>query len=190
MYEQLEGLGPSPEPIYLFVDLGKTPEGDVHPWHMWDAASTKAIPVFQQSLTGRLVSIRLQIKEFQQKQNYKIDFKILSGTRTWILRSGTETIFSRGVLLGLQKVPNFRDFFIKIHAKPGDTTVYGNVYDINNNRFEAEWDTDVKLLPIIQELQRKLEQDPQTPASIKADFEAKKNGGSSGNTDTPLRRAS
>lgn len=170
MYERLEGLGPSPRPVHLFVDLNKTEAGAVYGWHMFDYTTQTPIYVPDQALTGQLTKIHLKIKEFQNKQNYKIDFFVRAGQRNYVLRSGIETFFTRGVVLQLEKLDNLGDLpTITILAEPQDTTVRGSVW-IGGEAIWGDWDPDVKLLPKIQELQKRLGQEPQTPESIQKDF--------------------
>lgn len=170
----MEGLGPSPEPNYLHVDLGKTEDGRVHPWHFYDYDSNLQIPVFEQSLTGRLAEIKMKKGVFQQKEHFKIMFKIISGRTTWYIRSGVETTFTRGVILCLQKINGGLKEMpeLLIHAKPGDTSVYGSVYyAATMDPVLKDWDKDVKLMPIVNEIQQHLGQEPQTIAQMRQEYD-------------------
>lgn len=170
MYERLEGLGPSPRPIHLYVDLTVTEGGAKYGWHFFDWATKAPVHVPDQALTGQLTKIHLRIKEFQNKPAYKIEYHVRAGMMNYVIRSGIETFFTRGVILRLEKIETLGDLpTLTFLAEPQDTTVMGSVW-IGGEQVWAEWDPDVKLLPKIQDLQKRLGQEPQTPDSIQRDF--------------------
>lgn len=172
----MEGLGPSPEPNYLHVELGKTADGRVFPWHFYDHENDAQIPVFEPALTGILQEIRLKKSVYKGAENFKIMFKLMSGRTVWFIRTGVETTFSRGVLLTLRDIVDHLKAFrpILIYAKPGDEAVYGAVYDPETMEYLPKvWSTEVPLFPIIQELQEALGQIPQTIEQIRKEYEDK-----------------
>lgn len=179
--DQLEGLCPSPEPTHIYVELGKTEDGVVHPWHLYDKLSDRATPIFSPCIMGQLFAIELKIQEFQRKENFKIMFKVRSGDRIWFIRSGVETTFTRGIVLALRTLNDDQlHGSLKFYAKPGDTAVYGNIYTIMNDPVVTEFDKDAKLLPIINELQRRLGQEPQDIKKLQQEFRQSKQASGGG----------
>lgn len=165
----LEGLVPSPEPTHLYVELGKDPDGTVYGWHTYTRVDDKSTPIYSPAVRGILTGITMKQQEFQGKKNLKIDFRVKSGDRVWIIRSGVDTVFTRGVLLALDMIEDLTQPIV-IHAKPADTSVYGNVFLSNLERVVAEYDAEKKLFPIAQALQGQLGQVPQTMAEIEQEF--------------------
>lgn len=169
----MEGLCPSPEPQFLYVDLFKGEDGRLAPWHTWDPNSDITTQVYLPTVMGKLMGLKMSIKEFQGKENFKLDIRVQSGNRTWIIRSGVETVFTRGVLLGLTGVEDLSRP-VKIYAQPADTTVLGSVYNENNYRYVVQWDDQAKLFPIIQDLQVALHLPKQEMSVIREEFEQRK----------------
>lgn len=171
----MEGLGPSPEPNYLHVDLGKIEEtGQVYPRHFYDPDSDKATPVFEPALTGRLVDIRLRKGVYKGKEFFKAMYKIISGRTTWFIRSGVDTTFSRGILLSLNEIINVLEHKPELifYAKAGDSAVYGSVYFAETGDIvPKEWDKNAQLLPIVQKIQEALGQEVQTIAQVRQEYE-------------------
>lgn len=171
MFEQLQGLVVSPRALTLYVDRTQTEDGSVFGWHLYDKKSDKRIYISKPAVQGQLTGIRMNIQEFQQKQAYKISFIMTCGDRVWRIKSGVDTIFSRGIVLALKMIENLGQLpTLTILTEPGDTTVYGSIW-IGGEQLWPERDDDIKLFPIVQELQKIIGCEVQTPESIKADFE-------------------
>lgn len=172
--QSMEGLGPSPEPNYLYVDLGKDEQGRVYPWHFWDPDSNTQTPVYLPALTGRLVDIRLRKNVYKGDELFKVMFKVQAGRTTWFIRSGVETTFSRGVLLSLRDIiPALKKRpELTFYAKAGDESVYGSVYFAETGELvPKEWDKEAQLLPIVQELQEALGVERQTIQQVRQEYD-------------------
>ena len=172
----MEGLCPSPEPQFLYVELGKDPDRGAYAWHTYDKATNASTPIYQPCLQGRLTGLRLRIKKFKDDRNLKMDMTFQSGGTTWTVRTGVETVFARGVLLGLKEVMRQEgdkalESELKILAEAGETSVFGNVYSVNGYRYRKEWDGDVRLFPVVQEIQKELGVPVQTMDAINKEFE-------------------
>lgn len=151
------GLGPTPDPIYLYV--GET-ESDAACWYTLDPQNNQ-VPVKEPALTGYLAALRVTEKEFKGKPNYKLDI-LMKADRNYVIRSGVETSFSRGVLLALEAIVqgagDIHDpLVIAVQRGDEDKVVFGRVYlAATGERIKAEWDRDCKLLPIIEGVQAAL----------------------------------
>jgi hypothetical protein len=164
------GLGHPPTPVYLFVDLNKDDEGP-YCWYTRDHDADLNIPVRERALTGYLREVKISQHEYKGEPNLKVNFKF-QADRTYIVRTGATTTFARSIILALLQVPDFAKP-ICIAAKPGDEVVIGCVYQ-SGDRVTAEWDGDVQLFPLIQNLQTRLAQKQQTMKDVQDEFNAKK----------------
>lgn len=175
MFEQLPGLVQSPRALTLHVDRNKIEEtGEIFGWYIYDKKSDKRYYIAKPAVEGKLVAIRMHIQEYNKDLNYKAVFTIDSGERVWNIKSGVDTIFTRGLVFGLTKLAEQSPLSdvpkITIEASPGDTAVYGSIW-VSGQQIRTERDDDTKLFPLIQALQKMLGQEPQTPASIQKDFD-------------------
>jgi hypothetical protein len=167
-----EGLGPSPKPQRLYVDRGEV-EGtkEVYGWYALDDNNVKT-PVFEPALTGTIQALRIVKTVFNADEILKLDITVHSGRTTWIVRSGVETTFTRGIVLTLAALPAeaMGDEFV-ILAEPADKGVYGSLYEAHNGAWiPKEWDKGVKLFPIINRLREVLGEEPQTIEQIRQDY--------------------
>ncbi|ALF52396.1 hypothetical protein ACX27_05300 [Nostoc piscinale CENA21] len=89
------GFGSIPKPQYVFVSK----END----HCWYTLSDdgKQIPIYDRALTGVITEIEVnKIVETSQGKSEKTDLHILAD-KPYIIRSGSESYFSKGLLLSL-----------------------------------------------------------------------------------------
>lgn len=165
------GLTNSPEKVtYIFVGEA---EGDEGPsaWYTWNHDSGSAIPISEDALRGKLTGLVVSTKEYKGKQNYKLNIHI-DADHHYVIRAGANTVFSRGVLLALQKLAQddvnmVTEQPITIAVKQGEgKAIFGSVFDATNQKVMAKWDGEVQLLPIVNTLQAKLGQVVQTKELI------------------------
>lgn len=177
------GLHDPPTPLYLFV--GEGDDGETA-WYKLNAESGR-VPVPERALSGYLTGLKMCMKEHRGKQSAKLDIH-LRGDRPYVIRSGVDTTFSRGVLLALEQLDD-AGFFQSLDPRPitivvrtGDNSkvILGDVYDAQNNEKKvwADWN-DKKLLPLINQLQRSLGQEAQTWDDVKATLNSNGNNGHS-----------
>lgn len=168
MSEVKMGLGGSPDPIYLHVSESIDGEGEVHGWHLWDGK--KSIPVKERSLTGILSSIRVKLgPEFSGKRPVKLQLRLETGDQPYIVQSGADTIFARGALLALDMVEDLAKP-LKLAVANGDKkVVFARLHRVpGDERVQVMWDKERKLFPLVQKLQGKLGQRPQTWEDVQA----------------------
>lgn len=163
------GLGDPPVPVYLYVKLQKTADG-VSCWYTRDHDADVNTPVPQRALTGYLREITMNKQAYKNDVLIKLNFKI-QADRLYVVRTGVTTEFARGAILGLYGVDNFASP-VCLAVQPGDEVVFAAVYQ-NGERQIVEANDDVKLFPIIQELQERLGQSSQTMQDLDDEFAAR-----------------
>ncbi|WP_306422188.1 hypothetical protein, partial [Nostoc sp. CHAB 5715] len=146
------GLCNPPEPIYLYVknaELG----GESYLWYHYDIDREKTMPVFQRALTGYLSELRLTTKEFQGKDNLKLDI-VVSADEVYIIRTGIETNFAKSFLLAASSVQDFSKPLIIAATAGEQNTVFCNLYDaVSKSRIEREWNKNADWATIIRDIQ-------------------------------------
>ncbi|NER51612.1 MAG: hypothetical protein F6J92_34215 [Symploca sp. SIO1A3] len=154
------GLCDPPEPIYLYVGSGES-QGQQYLWYCFDINSERVHPVFQRGLTGYIRELRVTPKEYKGKDATKLDI-VVSCDRLYIVRSGIETNFSKGLLLALSQVNDFENP-LTIAVAPGEETViFARLYNATTGeRVKAEWNPNAPWLDLIQAINQKLGVSPQ-----------------------------
>lgn len=150
--------------LYIGTDDESTVGGN---WYEWDHSSNKPVAIPQNSLTGFIKSVFVTKHVWKNKTSYKLNLKI-NADSTWILRSGMETIFVRGLVLALGLLADEKFDFslnpVAISIKAGDEekVKYASVYNYSKGeRAFAQWDSEAKLLPIVNKIQKALGVDVQ-----------------------------
>lgn len=172
------GLGEPPTTVYLFVEASDDTGDGRTPWHTYDFDSEKKIAINKTALYGYLYGIYLKIKEYKGKEGFKIVYQFKT-PRKYFIQSGVETTFSRKLLLSLDLVKDFsQPLCVSAYVGDSESVVFSTLWDIQGNIIKAEWDETRKLLPIVQELQKRLGCEVQDIAKLRqAHAESKKNGG-------------
>lgn len=162
------GLGGSPDPIYLHVSETTDGEGEVHPWHIWDGK--KAIPVKDRALTGILSSVRLKLgPEFSGTRPVKIQLRVETGDQPYVIQSGANTTFARGILLALELVEDFSVPLKFVVANGDKKVVFARLHRTpSDERVKIVWDKERRLFPLVQKLQAKLGQRTQSWEDVQA----------------------
>lgn len=165
------GLGDSPDPIYLFVSESVGEDGEIHPWHMFDHDAKKAIPVKDRALTGIITGLRMKMTQFKEKEAVKLQVTIAPpadvGGQPYVVQSGVETTFTRGILLALDLVDDYTQPLTLVVANGGEKVVFGRLHRaVSGERIKVMWDKERKIFPLIQQLQKKLGQRPQSWADV------------------------
>lgn len=164
------GLGASPDAVYLYVSESVGEDGEVHPWHMYDHDAKKQVPVKERSLTGILSEIRMKMgPEFKGKKPVKLQLRVDTGGQPYVIQSGVETTFTRGVLLALDVVEDLGSPLMFVVANGGEKVVFGRLHRApGGERIKIMWDKERKIFPLVQKLQQKLGQRAQTWEDVQA----------------------
>ncbi|WP_341531608.1 hypothetical protein WKK05_36645 (plasmid) [Nostoc sp. UHCC 0302] len=146
------GLCNPPEPVYLYVNQGEV-NGESYVWYKFDINQDKKIPVSQRALAGYLSELRLITKEFQGKDNIKLEI-VVSADELYVIRTSVETNFAKSFLLAASCIQNFEKPLI-IAATAGEkNTVFCNLYDAaTKTRIKREWSKDIDWASIIHDIQ-------------------------------------
>ncbi|WP_341531674.1 hypothetical protein WKK05_38835 (plasmid) [Nostoc sp. UHCC 0302] len=146
------GLCNPPEPVYLYVNQGEV-NGECYVWYKFDINQDKKIPVTQRALAGYLSELRLITKEFQGKDNIKLEI-VVSADELYVIRTSVETNFAKSFLLAASCIQSFEKPLI-IAATAGEkNTVFCNLYDAaTKTRIKREWSKDIDWASIIHDIQ-------------------------------------
>jgi hypothetical protein len=147
------GLGAPPNPQYIFV--GNEPELGL--WYFLGENNKKNyIP--QKALTGTIKSLEIVHREYKNQQHLKLDIT-MECDRTYVIRSGFSTVFSKGLLLALNTL-NPSEFAqpLTIAVAPGDeNVVFCRVYDADTKKpLSSVWDADADFVSILARIQSHL----------------------------------
>lgn len=170
MSEVKMGLGAPPDPIYLYVSESEDEQGNVHPWHLYDHDAKKQVPVKERALTGILTGVRMKMgPEFKGKAPVKIQLSFDTGEQPYVVQSGVDTTFTRGVLLALELIDDLTRPLMLVVANGGDKVVFGRIHrGDTKERVKVMWDKERKIFPLAQKIQTKLGGRAQTWDEIQA----------------------
>lgn len=88
-------------------------------WYFWNGGENRHEPIEQTALTGYVEKLEIEEKEFRGKPDYKLSV-LVRADRPYLIQSGLDTLFSRGLLSSLRRVETF-DRPLTICVEPGDT---------------------------------------------------------------------
>jgi len=115
--KQQLGFGHSPKPRYIYANR-QYPDCL---WYFWDGAKKEHEPILFQALTGIVEKLEIEQKEYKGKPEFKVNLHI-KADRNYVIQSGLETLFAKGLVYTLSKLPvtSFNKP-ITIAVEPGDT---------------------------------------------------------------------
>lgn len=145
------GLCSPPTAFYLFV--GETGEDCL--WYTLDGQD-KQVPVHDQALHGDLKEVRIIEREFRGRKSDKLEL-VVSADRTYVVRSGLETTWSRGILLALEAAPDLaRPLYFCVRNADNEKVVFSSLYTAAGERVLAEWDKERDLKEVVTLLRSRL----------------------------------
>lgn len=111
------GFGHPPRPRYIYANR----QYSDCLWYFWNGAKSEHEPIEHHALTGVIEKLEIEEREFRGKPDYKVNL-YMRADRAYIIQSGFETLFSRGLVYTLSKLPveAFRQP-ITVSVEPGDT---------------------------------------------------------------------
>lgn len=115
--KQQLGFGHSPKPQYIYANR----QYAECLWYFWDGAKKEHEPILFQALTGIIEKLEIEEKEYKGKPEFKVNLHI-KADRNYVIQSGLETLFAKGLIYTLSKLP-IAAFTqpITIAVEPGDT---------------------------------------------------------------------
>ncbi len=159
------GLHDIETPIYLFISNESTPEGRF-PWYTLaegENGQTAKKYISQKALTGKLE--KLELKEVEVKAGKKVEAKnkldihLKAGSDKYIIRTGLDTTFYKGLLLKLKALTETQlAGLITITANPStdsDKVVFAGIR-LEDEAVRAEWLPEANFSEIIQNINSSL----------------------------------
>jgi hypothetical protein len=166
------GFGPMPGVTYIFV--GGEDDAAEHGacWYRLD--ESKKIPIIERSLTGYLRNIKIVPKPKYKGKPGEVDLKVdfyVEADKQYVIRSGCNTNFSRGIILDLNSIAKEAlQSPLMFTVSPGDEPkiVFGKLFFADGQmKIPREWDSQIQLFPLVQELQKRLNVVAQTKDDLK-----------------------
>lgn len=155
------GLGDPPVRRYLYVGQDEGDSGACWYEYNHDRGSKTYVP--QRALTGYITGLRLAEHNMgRHGKRWKLDILMDAGA-PYAIRSGADTVFTRGVVLALSALEASDNLQLKepmaivvSPSKEQTKIVFGAVYTANGSRVKFEWDKDADLISHIRYLQQYL----------------------------------
>jgi hypothetical protein len=111
------GFGYPPKPRYVYANR-QYPDCL---WYFWDGSENKHEPIALTSLTGTIEKLEIETREFRGKPESKVNLHIRAD-RNYIIQAGADTLFAKGLLFTLSKLPpQAFEQAITIAVEPGET---------------------------------------------------------------------
>lgn len=122
--KQTLGFSHPPKPRYIYANR----QYSDCLWYFWNGAKSEHEPIEYHALTGIIEKLEVEEKEFRGKPDYKVNLHVRAGAsltegaRAYVIQSGYDTLFARGLVFMLSKLPieAFRQP-ITIAVEAGDT---------------------------------------------------------------------
>jgi hypothetical protein len=148
------GFGFAPRPRYIYANRQNT---DCL-WYFWNGGDNVHIPIEYHALTGFITKIEVEEKEFKKKKDLKLNIHV-KAERMYIIQSGLETLFSKGVIYALKEVADFSQV-LSIAVEPGNTeqVLFGRVY-VGDQSIYAPYDDDANIpwQSLVEAIQSRIE---------------------------------
>jgi hypothetical protein len=111
------GFGHPPKPRYIYANR----QYQDCLWYFWNGAKNMHEPIQYHAVTGIIEKLEIEEREFRGKPDLKVNLYIRAD-RVYVIQSGYDTLFSKGLIYTLSKLPAeaFRQP-ITIAIEPGDT---------------------------------------------------------------------
>jgi hypothetical protein len=115
--KQSLGFGHPPRPRYIYANR----QYSDCLWYFWNGAKNEHEPIEHHALTGVIEKLEVEERVFRNRPDYKLNL-YMRADRAYIVQSGFDTLFARGLVYTLSKLPTevFRQP-ITIAVEPGDT---------------------------------------------------------------------
>ena len=121
------GFGHPPKVRYIYANRQ-------HPdtlWYFWDGVKKEHEPILFHALTGMVEKLTTDEKEYKGKRELKINLHIRAD-RNYVIQSGAETMFAKGLLYTLSKLPVTaftQPVTIAVEAGEDDQVLFCRIYN-------------------------------------------------------------
>lgn len=116
------------------------------------------VPCKEVALEGKVVGLQIRQSEYRDKVSEKLHLLLKDDEFTYCVRCGLETVFSRGLLLSLRAcLSQQADCQIIISPKVSERdakVIFCNLW-ANKQRIKIDWDKDINLYSLAQDLSKK-----------------------------------
>ena len=126
------GFGSAPKPRYIYANR-QYPDCL---WYFLNGPKNEHEPIEHTALTGYVEKLELDEKEFRGKPKIKVNLT-LRADRLYVIQAGFETLFARGLLYSLSKMPQeaFRKpIMISVEAGESDQVLFCKIYNPVNGK--------------------------------------------------------
>jgi hypothetical protein len=130
-------------------------------WYFWNSAKNEHEPIEATALTGYIEKLEIEEKEFRGRTESKVNLT-LRADKTYIIQAGFDTLFAKGLLFTLAKLPAeaFRQP-VMIAVEPGESeqVLFCRIYNpANGKSVFAPWPDDTDWPATAQRAIQKIDQ--------------------------------
>jgi len=129
-------------------------------WYFWNGAKNIHEPIEYPALTGLIEKLEIEEKEFRGKPDPKVNLHIRAD-RAYVIQSGLDTLFAKGLLYTLSKLPieAFKQpITIAVEAGETDQVLFCRIYNpTTGNAVYAPYPEDTNWDSVIRRAIEKVE---------------------------------
>jgi hypothetical protein len=148
------GLIDLPRTQYLYVGREGGKE-DTSCWYR--RKDDQNILIHSDGLAGHLIKLEAHTTTYKEDDKVKLRILMRCDSQTYCIQSGMNSVFSRGILLGLKEIEDI-DTPIIIAVRPSkeeEKVVFGSVF-IDRQPIKTTWDKSIDCLTLFQSICHKL----------------------------------
>jgi hypothetical protein len=114
-------------------------------WYFWNGAKNSHEPIEYHALTGTIEKLEIEEKEFRGKPDPKVNLHIRAD-RPYVIQSGIDTLFAKGLLYTLSKLPSEafkKPITIAVEAGETEQVLFCRIYNpVTGNAVYAPYPDD------------------------------------------------
>lgn len=122
----LSGFCDPPKARYIYANR----QYDDCLWYFWNGSTHE--PIAQTAITAVVEKVETEEKDSRGKTERKLNVTLRAGKSKYVLQSGADTLFGKGLLYTLSKLPaSSFGFPVMIAVEPGttDTVLFCKIYN-------------------------------------------------------------
>lgn len=151
------GFSSPPKPRYIYANR-QYPDCL---WYFWNTSKNEHEPIEATALTGFVEKLELEEKEFRGRTETKVTLT-LRADRPYLIQAGFDTVFARGLIHTLAKLPadTFKQpIMIAVEAGETDQVLFARIYNpLTGRSVYAPWPEDTDWRATAQRAIAKIEQ--------------------------------
>jgi hypothetical protein len=121
------GFSHPPKPRYIYANR----QYSDCLWYFWNGINNHHEPIEYHALTGIIEKLEIEEKEFRGKPDLKLNLH-MRADRYYVIQSGYETLFARGLLYTLSRLPVeafAKPIMIAVEAGETDQVLFARIYN-------------------------------------------------------------